>query len=120
MPNAPSDPLRVLVVDDSPAMRSTILNVLAGEPGIRVVGTAADGQAAIEAVETLAPDVITLDIEMPRIDGHKFLRLVRPRHPRLPIIVFSHLTQRGAIATIDALFLGATDYVGKPTRPENA
>jgi two-component system chemotaxis response regulator CheB len=115
-----TDPVRVLVVDDSPLVRSTVGAVLSAEPGIRVVGTAPDGEAALHAVEQLAPDVVTLDVDMPGVDGHEFLRRVRPKHPRLPIIVFSHLTRRYAATTIDAMFLGVTDYVGKPSKTGSA
>jgi two-component system chemotaxis response regulator CheB len=109
------DPVRVLVVDDSAFVRSMIVRVLEAEPAIRVVGTAANGFTAMDLVNTASPDVITLDIEMPGMDGREFLKRLRMTHPRLPVIMFSHLTQRGAVTTVDMLFLGATDYVGKPS-----
>jgi two-component system, chemotaxis family, protein-glutamate methylesterase/glutaminase len=112
----PSDPVRVLVVDDSALVRSTVAGVLSAEPGIEVVGTAADGQAALAAVDSLSPDVVTLDVDMPHVDGHEFLRRVRPRHPHLPVILLTHLTKRYAVATIEAMLQGAIDYVGKPSR----
>jgi two-component system chemotaxis response regulator CheB len=112
----PSDLVRVLVVDDSALVRSTVAGVLSAEPGIEVVGTAADGQAALAAVESLSPDVVTLDVDMPHVDGHEFLRRVRPRHPHLPVILLTHLTKRYAVATIEAMLQGAIDYVGKPSK----
>ncbi|HET9419743.1 MAG TPA: chemotaxis response regulator protein-glutamate methylesterase [Nocardioides sp.] len=106
--------IKVLVVDDSAVVRHLISSVLEDEPEIQVVGTARDGQDAIEKVDRLAPDVVTLDIEMPRLDGLETLRVLRPRHPKLPVIMFSTLTERGASATLEALSLGASDFVTKP------
>ena len=83
-------------------------------PQIEVVGTAANGLLAIQAVARLRPDVVTLDIEMPEMDGIAALKEIRRADPKIPIIMFSSLTQRGTTATIDALTNGASDYVGKP------
>ena len=105
----------MLVADDSAVVRHLVASVLDGEPGIEVVGTARDGRDALDQVDRLAPDVLTLDIEMPRLDGLGALRALRPRHPRLPVIMFSTLTERGASATLEALSLGASDYVTKPS-----
>lgn len=106
--------IRVLVVDDSAVMRKIITHAIEKEPAIEVIGHAATGLKAIEAVNTLKPDVVTLDIEMPEMDGLTALREIRKAHKRLPIIMFSSLTQRGAQAAVMALTAGASDYVGKP------
>lgn len=113
-PAAPEPKIRVLVVDDSAVMRRAITTTLAKDPQIEIVGTANHGRAGLEAVERLHPDVVTLDIEMPEMDGLTALRELRKTHPRLPVIMFSSVTQRGAQATILALTAGASDYVGKP------
>jgi two-component system, chemotaxis family, protein-glutamate methylesterase/glutaminase len=107
--------IRVLVVDDSALVRRLIVSALAEADDIEVVGTARDGIDAVEKVDELLPDVVTLDIEMPHLDGLGALEQIRDRHPRLPVIMFSTLTERGAIATLDALSKGASDYVTKPS-----
>jgi two-component system, chemotaxis family, protein-glutamate methylesterase/glutaminase len=106
--------ISVLVVDDSVVIRRLITDSLVCDPKIRVVGTASNGRVAIAKVEQLRPDIVTLDVEMPVMDGLETLRALRPRYPRLPIIMFSTLTAAGATATLDALAAGATDYVTKP------
>lgn len=107
--------IRALVVDDSAVLRRLISNVLASDPEIEVVGTAVDGLDAIEKVDLLRPDVVTLDVEMPRLDGLGAVKEISARHPRLPVIMFSTLTEKGAGATLQALSNGASDYVAKPT-----
>jgi two-component system chemotaxis response regulator CheB len=109
------DKIRVLIVDDSSVMRRIIMTSLMKHPEIEVVGTAANGLLAIEAIGRSNPDILTLDVEMPVMDGITALKEIRKTHPNLPIIMFSSLTQRGAKATMDALTFGASDYVGKPT-----
>jgi two-component system chemotaxis response regulator CheB len=109
------DKIRVLIVDDSSVMRRIIMTSLMKHPEIQVVGTAANGLLAIEAIGRSTPDILTLDVEMPVMDGITALKEIRKTHPNLPIIMFSSLTQRGAKATMDALTFGASDYVGKPT-----
>lgn len=106
--------IRVLVVDDSVVVRRLVTDTLAGDPAIDVVGTAANGQIALTKVEQLAPDLVTMDIEMPVMDGIGAVRALRASGSRVPIIMFSTLTERGASATLDALAAGATDYVTKP------
>ncbi len=108
-------PIRVLVVDDSVVVRRLVTNVLDEDPDIEVVGSAASGRIALERIAQLKPDAMTLDIEMPDMDGLQTLRAVRPIHPHMPIIMFSTLTERAAAATLEALTLGASDYVTKPS-----
>lgn len=109
--------ISVLVADDSALVRRLVTSVLNGTPDIRVVGTAVNGQQAIEKADQLKPDLITLDIEMPVMDGLTALRELRHRHPSLPVIMFSTLTERGAAVTLDALAAGASDYITKPSGP---
>jgi two-component system chemotaxis response regulator CheB len=106
--------IRVLVVDDSVVVRRILRDVLEHDPALEVVGVAANGRIALSMVEQLSPDVITLDVEMPEMDGLEVLRHLRVSYPRLPVIMFSTLTERGAMETLDALALGARDYVTKP------
>lgn len=107
-------PVRVLVVDDSAAIRSVISKALAQEDGIEVVATAANGRIALDKLDRVGPDLVTLDIEMPVLDGLDTLRELRKRRATLPVIMFSTLTARGASATLEALSRGASDYVTKP------
>jgi two-component system chemotaxis response regulator CheB len=106
--------ISVLVVDDSVVIRRLITDALGEDPGIRVVGTAPNGKVALTKIEQLRPDLVTLDIEMPVMNGLETLREIRKSHPRLPVIMFSTLTASGATATLDALSAGASDYVTKP------
>jgi two-component system chemotaxis response regulator CheB len=107
----------VLVVDDSALIRRFICDAIAGVPGIEVAGTAPNGRVAIAKVDELRPDVVTMDIEMPEMSGLEALPVLRASHPQLPIVMFSTLTVQGAAATLDALALGATDFVTKPSGP---
>jgi len=109
------DKVRVLIVDDSAVMRKIIASALQKEPSIEIVGFAANGLQAIEAIESCNPDVMTLDIEMPEMDGLTALREIRKVNKYLPIIMFSSLTHKGAQAAVMALTAGASDYVGKPS-----
>jgi two-component system chemotaxis response regulator CheB len=112
--------IRVLVVDDSVVIRRMVSDVLAAEPDIEVAGAAADGRIALQKIEQVNPDIITLDVEMPVMDGLETLKQLRKLHRRLPVIMFSTLTERGASATMDALALGASDYVTKPANVGSA
>lgn len=107
--------VRVLVVDDSTTIRNLLSKVLSEDQGIEVVATAENGQAGIESVRRHVPDVVILDVEMPVMDGITALREIRKLNSRLPVIMFSSLTEKGARATLDALMAGANDYVTKPT-----
>ncbi len=108
-------PVRVLIVDDSAVIRRLLSSVLENDPSIEVVGTAADGRIGLTKIEQLKPDLVTLDIEMPNLNGIETLRALRRTDRRTPVIMFSTLTERGASATIEALSLGASDYVTKPS-----
>lgn len=108
-------PISVLVVDDSVVVRRLVTLALEDTEGIEVVGVAANGQIALSKVEQLKPDVVTMDIEMPVMDGISTVRALRRAGHRMPVIMFSTLTERGAAATLDALAAGATDYVTKPS-----
>ncbi|MFB2549687.1 protein-glutamate methylesterase/protein-glutamine glutaminase [Ensifer soli] len=108
-----SAPARVLVVDDSATMRGIITAILNADPDVNVVGQAADALQARQAIKDLDPDVVTLDIEMPNMNGLEFLDKIMRLRP-MPVIMVSTLTHRGAEATIAALEIGAFDCVGKP------
>ena len=105
--------IRVLVVDDSVVIRHLVMHALREEPDIEVVGAEANGADALSRIPEVHPDVVTLDIEMPVMDGLAALRQIRKLHPRLRTIMFSTLTTRGASSTFEALALGADDYVAK-------
>ncbi|MBG0566860.1 protein-glutamate methylesterase/protein-glutamine glutaminase [Actinoplanes aureus] len=107
--------ISVLVVDDSVVVRRLIVDALGEAPGIQVVGTAANGLLAQAKIDQLKPDVVTMDIEMPQMDGIEAVRELRKRHATLPVIMFSTLSAAGANATLEALSAGATDYVTKPS-----
>jgi two-component system, chemotaxis family, protein-glutamate methylesterase/glutaminase len=108
-----SEKVRVLVVDDSALMRKLIPQTLLRDPKIEVVGTAMDGLIGLRKIEELRPHVVTLDLEMPRMDGIEMLRQITRKH-RVPVIVVSAHTEEGASLTIKALSLGAFDFVTKP------
>lgn len=107
--------IRVLVVDDAVVFRRLVSEELAADPAIEVVGTAANGKIALAKMTQVNPDLVILDVEMPEMDGLTTLREIRKIYPKLPVIMFSSLTERGATETLDALALGATDYFAKPT-----
>ncbi|MBI4396259.1 MAG: chemotaxis response regulator protein-glutamate methylesterase [Elusimicrobia bacterium] len=105
---------RVLIVDDSVVVRRLVTDVLASDPSLEVVGAVATGRLALAKIPQTSPDLITLDVEMPEMSGLETLAEIRKIYPRLPVIMFSNVTERGAVATLDALALGANDYVTKP------
>lgn len=107
--------IRILVVDDSVVIRRLLAETLAEDPGLEVVGTASDGRLGLAKIEQLHPDIVTLDVEMPVMDGLETLRELRKLYPRLPVVMFSTLAEHGASATLDALSLGASDYATKPS-----
>jgi len=107
-------PIRVLVVDDAATARRLVIQALAADPALEVVGTAVNGRQALERLPVLRPDVVILDLEMPVLDGFATLAELRRLQPRLPVVIFSSQSARGAAATLDALALGANDYVTKP------
>jgi two-component system, chemotaxis family, protein-glutamate methylesterase/glutaminase len=106
--------VRVLVVDDSVVVRRLVTRLLEEDPGIEVAGVAGDGRRALAVLPQVDPDVVVLDVEMPELDGLATLAAIRERHPRVRVIMFSSLTERGAATTLEALALGASDYVTKP------
>ena len=112
-------PVRVLVVDDSAAVRKLVSEALSASPDIQVVGTASNGLIALARIPQLNPDVVTLDVNMPEMNGLQALTEIRRLYPRLRVIMFSALTETGAAATIQALSAGASDYLAKPNAAEN-
>ena len=105
--------IKVLIVDDSALVRQALQNVFSSDPQIEVVGTAGDPYQAVKVIENVVPDVITLDIEMPRMDGLTFLRKLMAQHP-LPVVICSTLTEAGSETTLRAMEFGAVDIVQKP------
>src|SRR5882672_2235919 len=105
--------IRVLIVDDSALVRSLLTDILQADPAIEVVGVASDAHVAREKIKSLNPDVITLDVEMPKMDGVTFLRNLMRLRP-MPVVMVSSLTEHGADVTLDALAMGAVDYLPKP------
>ncbi len=108
-------PIRVMVVDDSVVIRRLLSDIIEADPDFEVVGTASNGQIAVDKMTRLQPDVLTLDVEMPVMDGLETLRRLRDEGLSKPTVMFSTLTERGASATLDAMQLGAADYVTKPS-----
>ena len=108
-------PIRVLIVDDSVVVRRLLSDLLSADPELEVAGVATDGHSALAKIQASPPDVVTLDVEMPGLDGLKTLAAIRASQPKLPVIMFSALTERAARTTLEALSLGATDYVTKPS-----
>ncbi len=113
-------PIRIMVVDDSVVIRKLLTDTLAQDRALEVVGTASDGRIALAKLSQLKPDLVTLDIEMPVMNGLETLAEIRKIQPKLPVIMFSTLTEHGAAATLDALSLGASDYATKPSNTGSA
>src|ERR1700733_10524034 len=111
--SGPAKKLRVLIVDDSALVRRLLTEMLSSDPYITVLGTAHDAYDAREKIKALNPDVLTLDVEMPRMDGLTFLRNLMRLRP-MPVVMVSSLTERGAEVTLEALALGAVDFLPKP------
>ena len=105
--------IRVFIIDDAAAMRHLIAEALTADPELELVGSAENGRVALDRIPHARPDVLVLDLEMPVMGGLEMLAELRRLHPRLPVIVFSSDTRPGAEATLDALWLGAGDYVTK-------
>lgn len=105
--------IRVLIVDDSALVRRLLSDILSADPAIEVVGVAGDAHVARDKIKLLNPDVLTLDVEMPKMDGITFLRNLMRLRP-MPVVMVSSLTERGADVTLDALAIGAVDYLSKP------
>jgi two-component system chemotaxis response regulator CheB len=113
-------PIRILVVDDAVVARRVISDILAAEDDFEVVGTAPDGNLALRKIARLHPDVVTLDIDMPNLDGMQTLSAIRSDYPDIRVIMVSNHTRRGAAITVEALFSGASDYVTKAARTSSA
>src|SRR5579884_3009816 len=105
--------IRVLVADDSALMRQTLKRVISAEPGMEIAGVARDGDDAVAKARDLRPDVVTMDINMPKLDGITALQLIL-EDKICPVVMVSSLTQRGALTTFECLELGAFDFVAKP------
>ena len=109
-----------MVVDDSVVIRRLVTHALEGDPLLDVVGVASNGAIALQRIPQFNPDVLTLDIEMPEMDRLRTLRRVRREYPQLRVIMFSTLTERGAAVTLEALTLGAYDYVAKTSNEKGS
>ena len=115
----PSHPARILVVDDSVVARRIISEILDDEDGFEVVGSAANGRIALAKIPRLKPDLITLDVEMPEMDGLEALSRIRADFPGVKVVMLSNLTRQGGVATVESLFRGASDYVTKASQMES-
>ena len=107
--------IRVLIIDDAAAERRLLAEALRADPGLAVVGSAANGRIGLEMIPVVNPDVVVLDLEMPEMDGYQVLASLRATDPRLPVVIFSGSSQRRAQATLNALALGAIEFIAKPS-----
>src|ERR1700691_2029630 len=114
MTKTPDKKIRVLVVDDSAFMCKVLQEIINADPQLEVVGQGRDGRDGVALAESLRPDVITMDINMPHIDGLQATEMIMSQHPR-PIVIVSSESREGAASTLKALHLGAIDFVPKPT-----
>jgi two-component system chemotaxis response regulator CheB len=110
-----SEPIRVLVVDDSVVVRLVLSELIAEQPDLKLAGVAPNGRIGLDKIEALQPDVVVLDVEMPDLSGLEVLAALKAAGRKVPVVMCSTLTQRGASATVEALTLGASDYVTKPS-----
>ena len=110
--------IRVLLVDDSAFMRKVMQGIISGDPGMQVIGEVGDGREAVTLAESLRPDVISMDINMPHLDGLAATEIIMSSNPR-PIVIVSSESQEGARGTLRALQLGAVDFVSKPSSAIN-
>ncbi len=108
--------IRILIVDDSVVIRKVLSEALSSDPDIEIAAVAADGNIALNKIPLVNPDLVTLDVEMPGMSGLETLIAIRKTYPKLPVIMFSSLTERGAATTVEALSLGASDCVTKPSK----
>src|ERR1700748_518945 len=108
-------PVRVLIVDDSATIRHLLTQILSRDPDIEVIGSAPEPAVARQMIKDLNPDVLTLDVEMPNMNGLQFLEKIMRLRP-MPVVMVSTLTEEGAEVTLDALAMGAVDFYPKPTR----
>jgi two-component system chemotaxis response regulator CheB len=113
------NPIRILTIDDSVVIRRLLADAVAADPELELVGSAPNGRIGLAKLAQLRPDVVTLDVEMPDMDGLETVAEIRKLDPRVPVFMFSSLTERGAVVTLDALARGATDYVAKPAGAKN-
>jgi two-component system chemotaxis response regulator CheB len=113
------EPIKVMIVDDAVVVRKIITDTLSTAEDIEIVGTASNGKIALQKIPQLNPDIITLDIEMPEMDGLETLKEIKKLHPKIPVIMFSTLSERGAKVTMQALYNGAADYCTKPANVGN-
>jgi two-component system chemotaxis response regulator CheB len=107
--------LRVLIVDDSVVMRRMLSDMVQSDPALEVAGIAHHGRIALAKIPQISPDIVTLDLDMPEMDGLETLSRIRADYPNLPVLIVSALTEQGTKSTLDALAMGASDYVTKPS-----